>query len=196
MGDSLTDYQSHGGKYLQYLAEKCPLSRFDSYGKGGQMVNQMRARFDRDIVGTPADPENPKPKYTHVIVLGGVNDVCSDQTAKRTPALITSDLGTMYASAKRAGMKVIAINIAPWGGFKKFYNPSRAAATREVNQWIRAQAAQGVIDHSFDPGPVLTCGESDKLCKTLAWKDGLHFNAAGHRKLGEALFKQYFSDCE
>lgn len=196
MGDSLTDFRSHGGKYLQLLAEKCPNSRFDSYGIGGQMVNQMRARFERDILGVPGDPQNPKPRYTHVIVFGGVNDVCSDETAKRTPSLITGDLGTMYESAKRNGIKVIALEIAPWGGFKKFYNPRRAAATRLVNQWIRGQAAQGLIDAVFDPGSVLTCGESDRLCKSLSWKDGLHFNAAGHRKLGEALYQQYFADCQ
>src|SRR5689334_11700715 len=41
MGDSLTDPKSNGGLYLKYLAARCPESRFDSYGKGGEMVNQM-----------------------------------------------------------------------------------------------------------------------------------------------------------
>lgn len=45
IGDSLTDKKSQGGKYLEYLQEKCPKSRFDSWGKGGNMVSQMRKRF-------------------------------------------------------------------------------------------------------------------------------------------------------
>ena len=46
------------------------------------MVNQMRRRFDDDVFGPG------KPAYTHVIVFGGVNDLYSDLTAGRTPALI------------------------------------------------------------------------------------------------------------
>ena len=46
--------------------------------------------------------------YTHVIVFGGVNDLYSDITAKRTVAKIESDLSTMYASAREHGAKVVA----------------------------------------------------------------------------------------
>ena len=51
IGDSMTDFKVHGGRYLKSLREKCPDSVFDSYGKGGQMVNQMRKRFVRDVFG-------------------------------------------------------------------------------------------------------------------------------------------------
>src|SRR5210317_450497 len=37
MGDSLTDPRSFGGKYLKLLRKRCPKSRFDSYGVGGQI---------------------------------------------------------------------------------------------------------------------------------------------------------------
>lgn len=110
IGDSLTDARGGGGKYLSYLRKRCPGSQFDNYGRGGEMVNQMRRRFMQDILG-PA-----KPTYTHVIVFGGVNDVYSDQTAKRTPAKIQADLLAMYTMAKEAGIHVVALTIAPWGG--------------------------------------------------------------------------------
>src|SRR5205814_3487417 len=65
LGDSLTDFRSHGGGYLRYLKERCPESRFDSYGKGGDMVNQMRRRFDKDLLA------RPDLAYDHLIVFGG-----------------------------------------------------------------------------------------------------------------------------
>src|SRR5689334_6399652 len=64
IGDSLTDARSNGGKFLDLLRERCPRSRFDNYGKGGQMVNQMRRRFAGDLFGPG------RPSYTHVIVFG------------------------------------------------------------------------------------------------------------------------------
>jgi lysophospholipase L1-like esterase len=195
MGDSLTDPRSPGqGKYLTYLSQRCPQSRFDSYGKGGQMVNQMRARFARDVLNVPPTPD--KPRYTHVIVFGGVNDIGSDETALRTPDKITPDLAAMYDQAQRAGMHVIAITVAPWGGFKKYYNPRRAAETRQVNDWIAHQGQQGGVDYVLDSGRVMSCGDPEKLCAPYALKDGLHWTAEGHRKLAEALFDQVFSDCE
>src|SRR5687768_13146034 len=76
IGDSLTDPRSGGGKYLDHLRSRCPKSRFDAYGKGGDMVNQMRSRFAKDVFGEGAPPDAaPKPPYSHVIVFGGVNDL-------------------------------------------------------------------------------------------------------------------------
>src|ERR1019366_5187418 len=105
IGDSLSDPRVGGGKYLDVLRKRCPQSRFDSYGKGGEMVNQMRHRFDDDIFGPG------KPAYTHVIVFGGVNDLYSDLTAGRTPALIERDLTAMYESAHKHGAKVVAVTV-------------------------------------------------------------------------------------
>src|SRR5262249_41161934 len=53
LGDSLTDFRSHGGGYLRYLKERCPESTFDGYGKGGDMVNQMRRRLGKDLLDRP-----------------------------------------------------------------------------------------------------------------------------------------------
>ena len=136
MGDSLTDPRSHGGKYLDLLRKRCPASRFDSYGKGGNMVNQMRKRFARDVLGQPADPKAPKPRYTHVILLGGINDICSDQTAHRTNDKIEADLEAMVNLAHGHGIAVVALTLPPWGGFKRYYNARRGASTLRINRWI------------------------------------------------------------
>jgi lysophospholipase L1-like esterase len=191
MGDSLTDARSHGGKFLDLLHQRCPKSQFDNYGKGGQMVNQMRYRFDEDVFGPG------KPAYTHVIVFGGVNDLYSDLTAGRTPALIERDLAFMYQDAHRHGAKVVAVTVAPWGGFTRYFNASRSAATLEVNRWILAQRDAGVVDAVVDAYSLLSCGDPTVLCPayTAPFKDGLHFGGEGHEKLGEAMFAQVFSGC-
>jgi len=191
MGDSLTDARSNGGKFLDLLRERCPKSRFDNYGKGGQMVNQMRRRFAGDLFGPG------RPAYTHVIVFGGVNDLYSDLTAGRTPAKIEQDLTLMYEEAHRHGAKVVALTVAPWGGFTRYFNASRSAATLEVNRWMFLQRDAGAVDAVVDAYKILSCGDPTLLCPqyTPPYTDGIHFGAEGHKKLGEALLAQVFSTC-
>lgn len=198
IGDSLTDARSHGGKFLDYLKERCPRSQFDNYGKGGNMVNQMRKRFPLEVLGEPHVPGGEKPAYTHVIVFGGVNDLYSDLTAGRTPKKVAKDLLEMYQGAKKKGASVIALTVAPWGGFKAYYNASRGAATLELNRWIVAQKKAGTVDYVIDTYPLLSCGDPERLCPTdmAPFKDGLHFGREGHVKIGKALYSQVFSDCQ
>jgi lysophospholipase L1-like esterase len=196
VGDSLTDARSGGGKYLGYLSRRCPESRFDNHGKGGEMVNQMRRRFARDVLGEGA-PAGEAPATTHVIIFGGVNDLYSDQTAGRTPAKIEADLLWMYQAAKAKGIRVVAVTVAPWGGFRRYYNARRGAATRELNRWILEQPGRGTAAHAIDAYALLSCGDPERLCPSLAapLKDGIHFGPGGHDQLGKALFEKVFADC-
>jgi lysophospholipase L1-like esterase len=191
MGDSITDTAAHGGKFLDVLRARCPSSRFDNYGKGGQMVNQMRHRFTDDLFAVG------KPAYTHVIVFGGVNDLYSDLTAGRTPALIERDLTAMYEEAHRHGAKVVAITVTPWGGYTRYFNASRSAATLVLNQWIVAQRETGTVDAAVDAYGLLSCGATTLLCPKFSepFHDGIHFGPEGHVRLGEALYEQVFSNC-
>ncbi len=196
MGDSLTDPRSHGGKYLDVLRKRCPQSRFDSYGKGANMVNQMRKRFARDILGKPPNPDQPKPAYTHVIVLGGINDICSDRTAGRSNDKIQADLEAMYDMAHAHRIAVVAITLPPWGGFKRYYNKRRAASTLTINRWIKQQRGKkGKVDALVDVYPLLSCGEPELLCERYGWPDKVHWSKAGHQVVGKALHRQVFADC-
>ena len=102
-------------------------------------------------------------------------------------ALVTSDLGVIYESAQKHGMKVVAITITPWSGFRRWYNAPRAAATHEVNRWIREQLGKSV-DYLVDAWPLLSCGNPEELCTSYnrPFTDGLHFGPKGHEKLAEA----------
>jgi lysophospholipase L1-like esterase len=163
------------------------------------MVNQMRKRFmvevlNKDGLGATVDPV--KPRYTHVLILGGINDITSDETALRTNDKIEVDLSAMYRMAREAGMKVIAVTLPPWGGFKSWYNPRRGESTRRLNAWIQARLESGEVDHVFDVYPLLSCGDPEKLCEGYGWPDQVHWSKEGHRVVGEALHEQLFSDCE
>jgi lysophospholipase L1-like esterase len=187
LGDSLTDYRSGGGGYLRWLEQRCPESEFVNYGKGGDMVNQMRRRFEAEIAAAPPG------RFTHLIVFGGVNDLYSDETAGRSNAKIQRDLAAIYERAHARGLRVVAITVAPWGGFSRWYTPRRGAATDELNAWIKAGPADAVVDaHAL-----LSCGDRERLCAEYAapFKDGLHFGKKGQELLGEALYRAEFERC-
>lgn len=191
MGDSLTARKSGGGRFLRYLEERCPKSTFDNFGKGADMVNQMRRRF-REQVLPPGGP-----RYTHIVVFGGVNDLYSDLTAKRTNPKIEADLSEMYAWSHEAGAKVVAIAVTPWGGFTKYWNQRRQENTLALNAWMQQQRGT-LVDYFVDGHTLLGCGDPvEKLCPEFAepFKDGIHFGPKGHEVLGEALKSQVFADC-
>lgn len=195
VGDSLTAARNGGGKYLRYLQDHCPNSVFDNYGVGGEMVNQMRRRFARDVLDKRVGPQQQP--YSHVIVFGGVNDLYSDQTAGRSNDKIQKDLTAMYDAARSAGIKVVAIAVAPWGGFSRYFNERRGKNTLALNQWMQAQLDPPHIDYWIDAYRLLSCGEPTELCNeyALPFKDGLHFGTKGHEILGKALQQQVFRDC-
>jgi lysophospholipase L1-like esterase len=191
IGDSITDYRSFGGGYVRYLEQRCPASRFSNYAKGGAMVNQMRARFETSLAN------EARGTFSHIVIFGGVNDLYSDETAGRTPPKIEADLGALYAGARALGARVVAITVAPWGGFTRWFTEHRARTTRELNAWILEQPADGSVDTVVDAFSLLSCGEADRLCDRYerSPSDGLHFGKAGHEVLGAALYEREFHTC-
>ncbi len=189
IGDSLTDEKVGGGKYLQVLRERCPESRFLARGKGGEMVNQMKKRLPHALFGAGM------PRLDHVLVLGGVNDLYSDETAGRTPEKIERDLSAMYREARARGAKVVAMTVAPWGGFKRYWTEKRQRDTDALNEWIRRQKTDGAVDHVVDAFDVLKGEPRERLCDGCGQKDGLHWTKTGHERLGVALHGAVFSDC-
>jgi lysophospholipase L1-like esterase len=189
IGDSLTEGRVGGG-YVRYLEKRSPESRFVNFAKGGAMVNQMK----RQLHAMLGDPDGA---FTHLVVFGGVNDLYSDETAGRTVRKIEADLAALYAGGRARGLRIVAITVAPWGGFGKYYNARRGTATRELNAWILAGPERGESDVVVDAYTLLSCGDPERLCPrfTLAKSDGLHFGKLGHETLGGALYDAEFSRC-
>lgn len=190
IGDSLTDPRSHGGAYLGVVAKKCPRSRIDNFAKGAAMVNQMRRTFENEVLSQPPST------YTHLVVFGGVNDLYSDLTAGRTVEKISRDLRSVYEAATARGMAVVAITVAPWGGFARYHNERRQAATLELNRFILQQAGSDTVRFVVDAYELLSCG-TERLCPDYEQRrpDGLHFNRAAHEALGNRLYEAAFRAC-
>jgi lysophospholipase L1-like esterase len=192
LGDSITDQRSGGGGYLKELRKACPGSEFLDFGKGGDMTNQMRRRWEQDIL-----PQVGSLGLTTLLVYGGVNDLYSDLTAHRINTRIEEDLTKIYSGAHKAGLKVVAVTVSPWGGFTKYFNPRRGQNTLLLNAWILGQVADGLVDHAVDSHTPLSCGDPTKLCPDYEFpsKDGLHPAKEGHQILAKKLHTEVFSDC-
>lgn len=190
LGDSLADERVGGGGFVKHLRRHCSGVSFDNRAKGGFMVNQIWRQLQSEIL-----PEGAR--YSHAIVMGGVNDLYSDQTANRTLARIQADLTRIYDALRERGVRVIAITVTPWGGFKHWYSEERGRNTLTLNGWILEQAERGLIAEAVDAYPLLSCGDPALLCPELSapYKDGLHFGKLGHQKLGEELTRSAFRSC-
>jgi hypothetical protein len=182
IGDSLTDPRSNGGGYLNAWRARCPQCRFTNIGRGGAMVNQMLSQLRRHLLET-------NDQYSHWVVFGGVNDLYSNVTAKRTNSKIERDLEAIYALGQKRGSLVISITVSPWGGFRRWYTDERGSNTIKLNNWIAQEQKAGKVDFVVDSGAVLSCGDPMLLCPNVMapFRDGLHFGSEGHRRLGEAL---------
>lgn len=195
VGDSLTDTRSGGGKYLKALSERCPESRFDGYGIGGQRTDHMRWRLPDHLFGR-GTPWRPRPSYTHVIILGGVNDLAAATPREARIDAIKRNLSQMYKTARDRGVAVVAVTIPPWGRLRGARD-RRAEATEALNSWIVEQASGGTVDHAVDIHGLLSCGDPQVLCpknRRFA-NDHVHWGAAGHQLVADQLYRDVFSDC-
>lgn len=195
IGDSLTDLRAGGGKYLKILAERCPESRFDAYGVGGQRTDHMRWRLTEDLFGR-STPWHKRPRYTHVIILGGVNDLAAVSPREARIERIKGNLTQMYRTGHTRGLAVIALTLPPWGRLRGVQD-KRVEATEALNEWIRGQPEGGMVTHAVDIHGALSCGDSQVLCPKYRRfaSDHIHWGTAGHAVVAEALHREVFSDC-
>ena len=196
IGDSLTDERVGGGLYMKVLSERCRGSRFDAFGVGGQRTDHMRWRFRRDVFGAGLPPGQARPDYTHVLVLGGINDLAAGTPRSVSVGRIQKNLSAMYESARRRGLAVVALTIPPWMGARGMPD-ARRRATSLLNDWILDQRGQGKVTHAVDIRPPLRCGEDAVLCPAYRRfaDDPIHWGHRGHEVVGELLQKKLFADC-
>jgi len=183
MGDSTTAgtpaFQSpresppHGSgdatsQYAYWLMKAHPGWEIINQGINGQRSDQIRARFEEDVVAK---------KPAVVVIIAGVNDVYQGRSAQH----VKDELAAMYARAHAAGIRVVAGTIVP-------YNTATAdqnARMHEINDWIRSQARAdpgvGIVDTR---AAVAAPGNPDLLVSS---SDGLHPDAAGYRRMADAI---------
>jgi len=137
-------------------------------GINAQRSDQIAARFEEDVI---------EKKPAVVVIIAGVNDVYQGRPAQD----VKTQLAAMYKRAHDAGIRVVAGSIIPYNTA----TPDQNARMHDINDWIRSQqrADPGVI-FVDTRAAVAAAGDPDKLASS---PDGLHPDAAGYRKMADAI---------
>ena len=196
LGDSLTDTRAGGGLYLRMLAQRCPRSRFDAHGVGGQRTDHMKWRLGRDIWGDGDRRATKRPAYSHLIVLGGVNDLVASPRGYANTDSIRRNLLTIWRQARGRGLIVIALTVPPWtspGPVRDL----RIAATDRLNEWMLRQAQEGNVDRVVNIHDRLVAADGVSLDPAYRRfrTDFVHWNERGHQVVADTLYGEVFADC-
>ena len=155
-------------QYAYWLMQAHPDWEVINQGINGQRSDQIRARFEKDVVAK---------KPAVVVIIAGVNDVYQGRGVEH----VKTELAAMYNRAKDVGIKVIAGSIIPYDTATADQN----ARMHAINDWIRAQAAADANVHFVDTRAAVAA--SDNPDRLVSSRDGLHPDAAGYRRMAEAI---------
>jgi len=155
-------------QYAYWLMKAHPEWDVVNQGINGQRSDEIRARFEADVV-------SKQPAL--VVIIAGVNDVYQGRAAQH----VKDELAAMYQHAHAARIAVVAGTIIPYNTA----TPDQNARMHDINDWIRVQgrADPGVIVVDTRAA-VAAPGNPDLLASS---PDGLHPDAAGYRKMADAL---------
>lgn len=155
-------------QYAYWLSLAHPDWHVLNRGVNGEGSDQIRARFERDVVDAGA---------RLVVIIAGVNDIYSG----RRPEEVQANLQWMYDRARQAGIGVVAGSIIPYNTA----GPEENARMHAVNAWIRETAARDP-DMAFcdTRAAVADPCDPDRLVST---PDQLHPSPEGHRLMASAL---------
>jgi lysophospholipase L1-like esterase len=155
-------------QYAYWLMQAHPEWEVLNKGVNGERSDQIRARFERDVV---------EPRPAAVVLIAGVNDVYQGRTA----AFVIEQLQWMFERARAAGIRVVAGTIVPYNTA----TPDQNARMREINDWVRKQAGVTAgVAVADTRGAVAAPGKPDILSETA---DQLHPTPAGYRAMAEAI---------
>ena len=154
-------------QYAYWLMKAHPGWEVINQGVNAQRSDQIAARFDEDVVARhPAV----------VVIIAGVNDVYQGRPAQD----VKEQLAAMYRRAGAAGIHVVAGTIIPYNTA----TPGQNARMHDINAWIRAQAEAGLVTFVDARAAVAAPDAPDRLASS---PDGLHPDAAGYRRMADAI---------
>ena len=155
-------------QYAHWLMQSRPDWEVLNRGVNGERSDQIRARFERDVIA-----QGP----AVVVLIAGVNDVYQGRPA----AHVIEQLRWMFDRARQARIRLVAGTIVPYNTA----TPDQNARMREINDWIRLQAASTAgLAVADTRAAVAAPGKPDTLSETA---DQLHPTPAGYRAMAEAI---------
>ena len=154
-------------QYAYWLGRAHPDWEILNRGVNGQRSDEIRARFERDVIAA---------RPAAVVIIAGVNDVYQGRTA----AHVIEQLSWMYERARAAGIRVIAGTIVPFNTA----SPDQNARMRTINTWIASRSDDRDFAVADTRSAVAAPGDSDRLADT---PDQLHPSPAGYRAMADVL---------
>lgn len=155
-------------QYAWWLMQEEPDWEVLNHGVNGERSDQIRARFERDVIAH--EPST-------VVIIAGVNDVYQGRHA----AHVMEQLSAMYSRAAEAKIAVVAGTIVP-------YNTATAeqnSRMRQINDWIRKRASEDDNVTFVDTrAAVAAPGDPDRLFDS---PDGLHPSADGYKRMAAVI---------
>jgi lysophospholipase L1-like esterase len=155
-------------QYAYWLMQAHPEWQVLNHGIDGERSDQIRGRFERDVVDLA-------PRA--VVIIAGVNDVYQGREAQH----VIEQLVAMYERATRVGIRVVAGTIIPYSTA----TPGQNATMREINDWIR-RFATGTkhIDFADTRAAVADPADANRLAES---PDDLHPSPAGYRRMADTI---------
>jgi len=155
-------------QYAYWLMKAHPEWQVVNQGVNGQRSDEIRARFEEDVVAK---------KPAVVVIIAGVNDVYQGRPAQQ----VKDQLAAMYKRAHAAGIHVVAGTIIPYDTA----TPEQNQVMHDINTWIRAQARTDPrVTYVDTRAAVASPRNADRLFSS---PDGLHPDAVGYRRMAEAI---------
>lgn len=178
IGDSITNGTN---SYACYLNRQCN-TEFDfyNYGVNGETTSRIKSRFQADIISH---------RFDEVIIMGGINN-------GNNANAVEADLQDMYTMAKQAGMRVIALTITPYKGYRE-WTPPLQNRNDAVNSWIMdtVNGAKDVDIRADVYSALEDPANPDAMKDEYANPDKLHPNRAGQEAIGTAVFDAAYAGC-
>jgi acyl-CoA thioesterase I len=155
-------------QYAHWLMHLHPDWEVLNRGINGERSDQIRARFDRDVLGA---------KPAAVVIIAGVNDIYQGRAADP----VQRELEAMYVAAHAAGIQVVAGTIIPFDTATADQN----ARMHAVNAWILDYSARHEgVTFCDTRAAVSAPGQADRLVFS---PDGLHPSPEGYTRMAAAL---------
>lgn len=155
-------------QYAWWLMQERPGWNVLNHGVDGERSDQIRARFDRDVIA-----RTPRA----VVIIAGVNDVYQG----RGPEQVIEQLAAMYQRAAGARIAAVAGTIIPYNTATAEQNTRMHA----INDWIRTHAAAKLGVSVVDTRAAASAAnDPDRLFES---PDGLHPSPAGYQRMAEAI---------
>ena len=155
-------------QYAWWLMQDEPEWEVLNQGVNGERSDQIRARFERDVID-----HHPGA----VVLIAGVNDVYQGRQARD----VIEQLAAMYTRAAAAKIAVVAGTIVP-------YNTATAEQNRrmrEINDWIRKRADQDPNVAFADTRAAAAATNNPDLL--FDSPDGLHPSPEGYRRMAAVI---------